>query len=48
MARLPAMSGREVVKAFKLFGWTQVRQNGSHMILVRDNHPATPSIPDHK
>ena len=24
------------------------RQRGSHMILVKDGHPATLSVPDHK
>jgi predicted RNA binding protein YcfA (HicA-like mRNA interferase family) len=48
MAQLPRMSGREAVKAFEALGWAQVRQSGSHMILVREGHPATLSVPDHK
>ena len=48
MARLPRLSGREVVRAFESLGWEQVRQSGSHIILVRDNHRATLSVPDHK
>ena len=48
MAQLPRISGREVVKAFEALGWSQVRQSGSHMILVRHAHPATLSVPDHK
>ena len=48
MARLPQLSGRKVVKAFESLGWVQVRQSGSHMILVRDGHSATLSVPDHK
>lgn len=48
MTQLPCISGREVVKAFESLGWSQVRQSGSHMILVREGHPATLSVPDHK
>ena len=48
MARLPRLSGREVVRAFESLGWEQVRQSGSHIILVRDSHRATLSVPDHK
>jgi len=48
MARLPRLSGREVVKAFESLGWEKVRQSSSHMILVREGHPATLSVPDHK
>ena len=48
MAQLPRVSGRGVVKVFESLGWSQVRQSGSHVILVREGHPATLSVPDHK
>jgi len=48
MARLPRLSGREVVKAFSRLGWEHARQAGSHVIMVRQGHPATLSVPDHK
>lgn len=48
MARLPILSGREVVSVFLSLGWEQARQSGSHIILVREGHPATLSVPDHK
>ncbi len=48
MPSLPALSGRTVVKAFESFGWEVARQRGSHIILVKDNHNATLSVPDHK
>jgi predicted RNA binding protein YcfA (HicA-like mRNA interferase family) len=48
MTLLPKLSGREVVKAFVSLGWEQVRQTGSHIILVREGHRATLSVPDHK
>lgn len=35
-------------KTFVFFGWEVVRQRGSHIILVKDNHNATLSVPDHK
>ena len=48
MPSLPNLSGREVVQAFAADGWQMARQRGSHMILVKDGHPATLSVPDHK
>jgi len=47
MAVLPALSGREVVKVFQENGWHIARQRGSHIILVKDRHAATLSVPDH-
>lgn len=48
MPQLPRLSGREVVKIFVSLGWSQARQSASHIILVRDGHRATLSVPDHK
>ena len=48
MALLPSISGREVVQAFARDGWQMVRQRGSHMILVKEGHIATLSVPDHR
>jgi len=48
MASLPALSGRDVVEAFAQAVWQKVRQRGSHMILVKEGHMATLSVPDHK
>jgi len=48
MPSLPAMSGRKVVRVFEYFGWQVVRQRGSHIIMVKEGHIATLSIPDHK
>ena len=47
MAGLPVVSGRAVVRAFQSLGWQVARQAGSHIVLVRDGHPATLSVPDH-
>jgi predicted RNA binding protein YcfA (HicA-like mRNA interferase family) len=48
MAILPSLSGREVVKIFEADGWRIARQRGSHIILVKDSHIATLSVPDHR
>ena len=48
MAALPTLSGREVAKVFEADGWRIARQRGSHIILVKDGHIATLSIPDHR
>jgi predicted RNA binding protein YcfA (HicA-like mRNA interferase family) len=48
MASLPTLNGRDVVKAFLRDGWQMARQRGSHMILVKDGHMATLSVPDHR
>jgi predicted RNA binding protein YcfA (HicA-like mRNA interferase family) len=48
MGFLPTLSGRDVVKAFARAGWQMVRQRGSHMILVKNGHMATLSVPDHR
>jgi predicted RNA binding protein YcfA (HicA-like mRNA interferase family) len=46
MAKLPSLSSRRVVKAFQAYGWQVVRQKGSHIIMVREGHEATLSIPN--
>lgn len=48
MATLPTLSGRDVARAFGEDGWRMARQRGSHMILVKDGHMATLSVPDHR
>jgi predicted RNA binding protein YcfA (HicA-like mRNA interferase family) len=48
MPELPQLSGRETVRAFESLGWKMVRQKGSHIILIKDGHVATLSVPDHK
>jgi predicted RNA binding protein YcfA (HicA-like mRNA interferase family) len=48
MPQLPLMSGREVVRIFETFGWQNVRQRASHIILVKAGARATLSVPDHK
>ena len=48
MAVLPTLSGQEVVRVFKTFGWNVARRRSSHIILTKDGEMATLSVPDHK
>jgi predicted RNA binding protein YcfA (HicA-like mRNA interferase family) len=48
MARLPVLSGREVVRVFESLGWEKARQSSSHIILIKPGHLATLSVPDHR
>ena len=47
MGRLPVLSGGDAVRIFIKAGWSVDRQRGSHVILVKEGHPATLSVPDH-
>ncbi|MCX6561939.1 MAG: type II toxin-antitoxin system HicA family toxin [Candidatus Aminicenantes bacterium] len=47
MPDVPLLKPREVVKAFRKLGWDVARQKGSHIILTKEGHLATLSIPDH-
>jgi len=47
MPDVPLLKPREVVKAFGKLGWDVTRQKGSHIILTKEGHIATLSIPDH-
>jgi len=47
MQKIPLLSGREVVRVFSSLGWDVARQQGSHIILVKEGHIATLSVPDH-
>jgi predicted RNA binding protein YcfA (HicA-like mRNA interferase family) len=46
--QLPVLSGQHVRRAFEQGGWEFARQRGSHLILVKEGHMATLSVPDHK
>jgi predicted RNA binding protein YcfA (HicA-like mRNA interferase family) len=48
MASLPTVNYRKVVKAFEALGWKKARQKGSHIIMVKEGHEATLSVPAHK
>jgi predicted RNA binding protein YcfA (HicA-like mRNA interferase family) len=48
MHKLPVISGAEAVKAFERAGWRQDRQRGSHVVLLKQDHAASLSVPQHK
>ncbi len=48
MAKLPAVSGRDVVRALAKLGYALDRQKGSHMILRQSASPYRRiTVPDH-
>jgi len=48
MSGLPSISGRECLKALQKAGFYLKRQEGSHMILRRDDPFDQVVVPDHK
>ncbi|MBI5955662.1 MAG: type II toxin-antitoxin system HicA family toxin [Chloroflexi bacterium] len=48
MSKLPRISGRECAKALGKVGIYLKRQEGSHMILRRDDPFAQVVVPDHR
>lgn len=47
MPPLPLLRPNQVVKTFEKFGWEVARQKGSHIVMVKEGHIATLSIPNH-
>ncbi len=47
MPPLPLLRPNQVVKAFEKLGWEVARQKGSHIIMIKESHIATLSIPNH-
>jgi predicted RNA binding protein YcfA (HicA-like mRNA interferase family) len=47
MPPIPLLRPREVIKIFEKFGWEIARQRGSHIILTKEGHIATLSVPNH-
>jgi predicted RNA binding protein YcfA (HicA-like mRNA interferase family) len=48
MSRLPAISGRECVRALEKAGFYVKRQKGSHIVMRRDEPLAQAVVPDHR
>jgi len=48
MSKLPRISGRDCVKALEKTGFHFKRQEGSHIILRRNDPFAQLVVPDHK
>lgn len=47
MPPVPVLKPREIVKAFEKLDWEVARQRGSHIILTKEGHIATLSVPNH-
>lgn len=47
MASDPAVSGKEAVRALRKLGFRLDRIEGSHHMLIKDNHPHTVVVPIH-
>lgn len=50
MPKLPRMSGRELIRLLERFGFIQIRQKGSHIVLRKQTEGNTLGtvVPDHK
>ena len=47
MAKLPALTARQVIKALKRLGFRQDRQKGSHLVLINSASGKRTIIPVH-
>ncbi|MGQ0634628.1 MAG: type II toxin-antitoxin system HicA family toxin [Planctomycetaceae bacterium] len=47
MSKLPAVSARDAVRAFKQMGFVEDHQTGSHLILKKEGHEFLLSVPMH-
>ena len=47
MSSDPAVSGKDAIRALQKFGFRLDRVEGSHHMLVKDDHPYTVVIPVH-
>jgi predicted RNA binding protein YcfA (HicA-like mRNA interferase family) len=48
MSKLPVLSGRECIKALESAGFYLKRQEGSHIVMRRDDPFAQVVVPNHK
>jgi len=48
MSKLPVLSGKECIKILEKFGFYFKRQEGSHIVLRRDNPFSQVVVPNHK
>jgi predicted RNA binding protein YcfA (HicA-like mRNA interferase family) len=48
MSKLPTISGRECIKALEKIGFYFKRQEGSHVVMRRDDPFSQVVVPDHK
>lgn len=47
MSKLPSISGKECIKVLEKIGFYQKRQEGSHLIMRRDQPFAQVVVPNH-
>ena len=47
MTKLPAVSGKDCIRALQRVGFVVKRQEGSHIVLRRDSPFAQVVVPDH-
>lgn len=47
MPPVPVLTHRDVVATFERMGWRVARQQGSHIVMTKEGHTATLSIPAH-
>ena len=50
MAKLPVLSGKEIIKVLSKIDYKHIRTSGSHMIMVKQNENGkkTLPVPNHK
>jgi len=48
MPTIPILRPGEVIKTFERLGWRIVRQRGSHIIMHKQGHIETLSVPNHR
>jgi predicted RNA binding protein YcfA (HicA-like mRNA interferase family) len=48
MPKFPVISGADAMQAFCRGGWRVDRQRGSHVVLLKEGHTASLSIPQHR
>ncbi len=48
MPALPVLSGQQMVSILERLGWTVARRRGSHIVMTKEGHIATLSIPNHR
>ena len=48
MPKLPVISGKQTVKRFERAGWRVARQRGRHVVMLKPEHIASLSVPQHK
>jgi len=48
MSYLPRISGKTCISALEKAGFTQIRQQGSHIVLKKNNPFVQLVVPDHK